>query len=79
MTSVLGPVLVLLAAVVLTYVCCIHPMRRGQCRPPPAPGRARTRKQREELARLRADVAQLRAHPAPAVVEPHSAEDPGRL
>ncbi len=61
MTSALVPAVVLVAAVALTYLCCVRPMRRGQCRPPAAPDRESPPEQQEELARLRADVAQLRA------------------
>lgn len=52
---------VLIAAIGLTYVCCVRPMQRGQCgMGGSATDQARESKQREEIDQLRADIAQAR-------------------
>jgi hypothetical protein len=60
---------VLIAAIGLTYLFCVRPMRRGHC----GMGGSTTdiageSKRREEIARLRAEIAQarrdLQAHPS---------------
>jgi hypothetical protein len=45
---------VAIAAVVLTYLCCIRPMRRRQCAMTPRPFQG-------EVARLRAEIATLKS------------------
>ncbi|MGH3813429.1 MAG: hypothetical protein ACRDUV_13405 [Pseudonocardiaceae bacterium] len=65
---------VLLASIILTYVCCVRPMRQGRCAVPGSPEHSARGEavREEELARLRAEVAELRAG------EEHSARGPDR-
>lgn len=52
---------VLVAAVGLTYLFCIRPMRRGQCgMGGSAAGQAGESNRREEIDRLRDEIAQAR-------------------
>lgn len=65
MSELLLPGAVLLGSLGLTYFVCLRPMRRGQCAT--APGSARfvsqqaTADQHAEIARLRQELAELRA------------------
>lgn len=51
------------AAIGLTYVFCIRPMRRGHCAMMPATD-AEESERATEIARLRAEVAELRRQSA---------------
>lgn len=65
MESVL-PALIAVAAITLTYFMCIRPMRRGQCGMMPQKHVGGVDSEREaEIARLRAEVAELRRSPEP--------------
>jgi len=61
-SSVLFAAAVFVAAVVLTYFSCVRPMRRGRCRGATThTGHGSSSQARgEELARLHAEIAQLR-------------------
>lgn len=61
------PALVAVAAITLTYFLCIRPMRRGQCGMMPQHQGGDTDAQRdEEIARLRAEVDELRQSQEPS-------------
>ncbi len=63
MESVL-PALIAVTAITLTYFMCIRPMRRGQCGTMPPKHAGGVNSEREaEIARLRAEVAELRRSP----------------
>jgi hypothetical protein len=53
-------VTVLVAAVGLTYLCCIRPMRRGTCSASSDAGATEQASRREEIDQLRAEISQAR-------------------
>lgn len=71
------PLLVATAAIGLMYFMCIRPMRRGQCGivPRQHAGEAETERE-EEIARLRAEVAELRGAQRPSRSAGGSTGDP---
>lgn len=72
MTEWLAPAGVLLAAVTLTYVFCVRPMRRGGCHTLTA-GRPGTKELDRALEQTRAELARLRAGTRPDTAVPHGA------
>lgn len=55
------PALIAVGAIGLMYFVCIRPMRRGQCGMMPQQHAGGTEAEREaEIARLRAEIAELR-------------------
>lgn len=63
MSDLVVPGLVAVAAIALTYLFCIRPMRNGHCamKPISAERDGGRGQDEEEVARLRRDVDQLRA------------------
>jgi type VI protein secretion system component VasK len=60
-TSTILAIAVFVAAVTLTYLFCIRPMRRGQCGMGPRRGtNEATRQREEEIRALRREINQLR-------------------
>ena len=58
------PLLTLIGAIGLTYVCCLQPMRRGQCGLRAAPAASpEDRALDRQLREARAEYARLRASP----------------
>ncbi|MGH2598942.1 MAG: hypothetical protein ACRDJ9_06100 [Dehalococcoidia bacterium] len=60
MTSTIFAVAVFAAAVTLTYLFCIRPMRRGACDMGRGPGTQNATRREEELRALRREVDELR-------------------
>lgn len=67
------PALVAVAAITLTYFTCIRPMRRGQCGMTPGqPAGAADSERDTEIARLRAEVADLHRSQEESRLRPES-------
>lgn len=60
MTSTIFAIAVFAAAVALTYLFCIRPMRRGECAMGRAPAEDANRRREEELRGLRREIDELR-------------------
>lgn len=81
MSESLLPALTLVAAIALTYLFCIRPMRRGRCAMTPPSGPAPTAEQHRlqaEIEAARAQLAALRADPParePQPAAPHNGAD----
>lgn len=71
------PALVAVAAIGLMYFVCIRPMRRGQCGMMPQQHANEARAEREdEIARLRAEIAELRRTQESAWADGGATNDP---
>lgn len=74
----LFPALVAVAAITLTYFMCLRPMRRGKCMITPRQDAGQADSERDsEIARLRAEVADLRRDLDPS--RSHSETTPGAV
>lgn len=59
MTATILPIAVLIAAIALTYLFCIRPMRRGTCGMAAQPDDAQQRRD-EEIRALHQEIKELR-------------------
>lgn len=79
MNGLLLPALTLLAAIGLTYLFCVRPMRKGQCASARPAGPQSTTGQgadQAEIEAARAQLAALRARqPAPRDTDAHAGND----
>lgn len=76
MTSVWLPLAATVFAAVLTYACCIRPMRKQDgCCPPPAPRSAHS--VGEEIHRTREELRVLREHVVTQAADPDDGDAPG--